>query len=86
VPGDDLLGEHVDDERDVGEPGPGPAVGEVHDPRPVRGGGGEVAVQQVTGALAVLARDRGPDPLGTADPPEPQRLHGPIDGARAGVG
>jgi hypothetical protein len=25
VPGDDLLGEHVEDERDVDEPGPGAA-------------------------------------------------------------
>ena len=32
VPGDDPLGEHVDDEGDVDEPGPGPAVGEVGDP------------------------------------------------------
>ena len=32
VPADDPLGEDVDDERDVDEPGPGPAVGEVRDP------------------------------------------------------
>ena len=36
VPGDDPLGEDVDDERDVDEPGPGPHVGEVGDPDPVR--------------------------------------------------
>ena len=45
VPGDDLLGEHVDDERHIDEPRPRAAVREVHDPGPVRGTSGEVAVQ-----------------------------------------
>ena len=29
VPGEDLLGEDIHDERDIHKPGPGPAVGEV---------------------------------------------------------
>ena len=41
VPGEDPLGEHIDDEHHVDEPDPGPYVGEVGDPHPVRGGGGE---------------------------------------------
>jgi len=54
VPGHDPLSEHVDDERDVDEPGPGEAVGEVGNPDAIACHGGEVAVQQVTGSLTVL--------------------------------
>ncbi len=68
VPGHDPLGVDVEDERDVGETGPGPDVGEVGDPGEVRGRGGEVAIQQVPGPDPVLGRDRGPGALVTPDP------------------
>lgn len=67
MPGHDPLGEDVDDEGDVDEPGPRTDVGEVGDPGPV-GRCGEVPVQQVTGPLAVLGRDRGPHALVAAHP------------------
>ncbi len=35
---------------------------------PVRGIGGEVLVEEVAGPLAVLGRDRGPDPGGAPHP------------------
>jgi hypothetical protein len=71
VPGHDPLREHVDDERHVDEPEPGPDVGEVGDPDPVRRVGGEVAVEQVTGALTVLGRDGGPGALSRRTPTNP---------------
>ncbi len=61
VPGDDLLGEHVDDERHVDGPDPRPEVGEVRRPGPVWRRSSEVPVEQVPGTPAVLARDRGPE-------------------------
>ena len=54
VPGDDALGEHIDDEGDVAEPGPGTRVGEVGDPNPVGRLGPELALEQVAGAIGVL--------------------------------
>src|SRR3954454_17123730 len=60
VPADDRPGEAVDHECDVDETRPGPAVGEVGDPLPVRGRRGEVPVEQVGCASAALVgRDRG---------------------------
>ena len=68
MPGNDSLGEDVDDERDIDPSGPSPAIGEVGDPGAVGSLGGEVTVKQVTGPFAVLGRDRGPDGLVPADP------------------
>lgn len=75
---------HVDDERHVVEPRPRAAIGEVHDPRAVRDTSGEVPVQQIPGPRAVLARDRGAHALGTADPVQSQRSHGPVHRPRRG--
>ena len=46
-------------------------------------GGGEVAVEQVTGPLAVLGGDRGPDALGPSNPLQAKGSHRPVDRARA---
>jgi len=86
VPGDDALGEDVDDERDVDEAGPGAHVGEVHDPGPVRCRGGEVPVQQVAGASAVLCRDRRADAFRTPNARQAKGSHRPVHRARSGVG
>ena len=75
VPAHDLVGEHLDDEGDVDEPGPGSAVGEVGHPTGVGCRCGEVPVQQVAGAVAVLAADGGPHPLPAADPAHSQVPH-----------
>jgi hypothetical protein len=80
VPGHDPLGVHVDDERDVHEPGPRAAVGEVGDPYPVRGGSGEVALEQVRRALDTGRWDRGGDLLAAADPVAAQGGHEAVHG------
>jgi hypothetical protein len=63
-------GEHVDDERDVDEPGPRPHIGEVGDPHQVERQCGEVAIEQVPGTGPVLAGIvvgcGGPVPRGTS--------------------
>ena len=46
-PADDPAGEDVDDEGDVDGAGPGRDVGEVGDPQLVRGGRGEVTIDQI---------------------------------------
>lgn len=76
VPGDDPLGEHVEDERDIDKPGPGAHVRKVHDPRSVGRGRCKVAIEQITGSLAVLCRD------GRADPWALPRVQDPRAGAR----
>ena len=74
VPGHDLVGEDIQDERDIDESLPGPDVGEVHDPGLVWGRRGEVAVQQVSSAAAVLARDRRSHRLAASDPLQSRAL------------
>jgi hypothetical protein len=71
LPADDPLGEHVDDERDVDEPGPAPDIGEVGDPAGVGCRCGEIAVEQVAGAQVTPARDGGPDLLARRIPVRP---------------
>ena len=78
VPGDDLLSEHVDDERHVDEPRPRPAVREVHDPAAVGGGRGEVAVQQVACPATVAAGIVVRTPFGSPDPLQTKGSHRPI--------
>jgi len=70
VPGHDPLGEHVQDEGDVDEPGPCPHVGEVHHPGPVRCVGGAVAVEQVARPPPVGGWDRGAHALGANHAPQ----------------
>jgi hypothetical protein len=55
VPSHNPLDVDVDDERDVGEPGPRPDISEVGDPGAVGRGSGEIAVEQVTGPIPSLA-------------------------------
>ena len=78
VPSDDPLGEYVDDERDINPPGPGPHRGEIGDPNPVRGRRGEVTVEQIVSAFAILGRDRGPDALIAADTRQQSRIRSPV--------
>lgn len=85
VPAHDPLGEDVEDEGDVDEPGPGPAVGEVSDPTGVGGRCGEVPVQQVPGPLTVLGWDGGPHRLAAADPVHAQVTHQAVHGAERDV-
>ena len=79
-PADDRPGVEVDRERDVGEPGPGRDVGEVGNPGPVRGGGAEVAVEQIPCAHAVLAGDGGADLAAADQAPHALLAHQPVDG------
>jgi hypothetical protein len=81
VPGHDLLGVAVDDERDIDEPGPGPDVGEVRDPDPVRLGRGERAVEQVPGPGRGGVGDGGAGLLPAPDTVHPEVAHEPVDGA-----
>lgn len=82
VPADDRPGEAVDHERHVDEPGPGPAVGEVGDPFPVRRLGREVPIEQVRGSPAVLpAWDRGAMPAATDDARQALVAHESVNGA-----
>jgi hypothetical protein len=85
LPSHDPLGEDVDDERDIDEPCPAPAVGEVRDPAGVGRGGGEVAVEQVPGAAPVLGRHGGPHAFAAPDPVHGLVAHQPIDGAERDV-
>src|SRR5215216_853022 len=85
MPGDDSLGEDVEDERDVDKAQPGPHISEVGNPDPVRRWGGEVAVEQVIGPAAVLGRDGGADLLAAAHPLDAENAHTPIDGAGSDI-
>ena len=85
VPGHDPLGEHVEDERDVHQAGPGPHDGEVGHPDPVGRGRGEVTLQQVAGPRVSLSRDRGAYPLGSSTSFHAKGFHGPVDGAASHV-
>jgi len=49
VEADDLSGEHVGDERDIGEALPCPDIGDVDDPEPLGSCRREVPVDQITG-------------------------------------
>ena len=85
VPGDDPLGEHVEDERHVHPAGPAPHVGEVRNPGVIRPRRREVPVQQVTGTPPVGGLDRGPHPLGAAHPFEAEQPHRPVDRTEGGI-
>jgi hypothetical protein len=64
-PPGDHAADHVLDEGDVAEPGPGPYVREIRDPQPVRGFGTEVALDQVrrrSGFGVVAGGELGPSP------------------------
>lgn len=86
MPAHDPLGENVQDGRDVDEPRPGADVGEICDPDSVRGGRGEVAIEQVTGAFPVRIRDGGAQLLDPGDALETEgahrAVHRPAGGAR----
>ena len=82
VPGEDALGEDVDDERDLDETGPGPTVGEVGHPSPIRRRGPELPVEQVRGPVGILGRDGGADPLAAANPVPTQISHEAVHGAK----
>jgi hypothetical protein len=78
-PADDHAGEGVDDKRHVGEPRPGGHVGQIRDPQAVGGRRGEVAVDQVGGALVGLGGGGGA-PLGAAhDAADAELAHQPGD-------
>jgi hypothetical protein len=62
-PADNRPGEHVHDEGDVDDAGPGGDTGEVGDPPLVRTGCGEVASEQVRGPLMAVVADSGADLL-----------------------
>jgi hypothetical protein len=85
VPGDDPLGEAVDDERDVDDCRPAADVAEVADPLLVRRGGAPVPIEQVTRAHAVLARDCGADLLRPTDASMAKDSHAPGDRALSHV-
>jgi hypothetical protein len=83
VPADDRPGGAVDHERDVDEPRPGPAVGEVGDPFPVRSRRGEVPVKQVRRTSAALVgRDRGAMLPTSHQPGQALITHQSVDRAR----
>ena len=57
---------------------PGTHIREVRDPTPVRGGSGEVTVQEVAGPAAVLGGDGGTDGLIAPDTTQSQHAHGAV--------
>lgn len=59
-------------DRDILRPGPAAHIGDIHNPRAVRGSGGEVAAEQVQCTFSILGRDRGPDPLACRIPCNPR--------------
>lgn len=77
MPGQDPLGQDIDDERDVHEPRPGAHVGEVGDLDEVGCCGGEVPVEQVTGPGPDLGRDCGPGSPVASDSGQAQGPHRP---------
>lgn len=79
MPGHDQLGEHIDDEGHVDEPGPAAHVGEVGAPHLVRGDGMEVAVEQIQCPTATGVGDHGAYLLGPANTLQPHLRVG--DGA-----
>ena len=60
LPPDDVTGEDIDDECDVGEARPGTYVGQVGDPETVRCRCSEVAVHQIQWPLSDVVRHRAP--------------------------
>jgi hypothetical protein len=80
-PTHDRPGVHVNDERDVDDAGEGGHVGEVGDPAPVRGRGGEVPGNQVLGSLVARISDCRADLLTAQHPPQASIAHEPLDGA-----
>jgi hypothetical protein len=59
--------EHVDDERDVDEPGPSRDIGEVRDPEPIGRWRAELPVNMITRAWRRAVADRHADRLPTDD-------------------
>lgn len=53
VPADNALGEHIHDERDIDQPGPGPHISEVGDPHTIWRCCAEITIQKVTGTSAI---------------------------------
>src|SRR5215212_2713731 len=82
MPGHDALREHINDERDIAEPGPGPHISEVGYPDAVGCRRPELPIHQVRGTVGILSRDSGSDPLAAADPVPAQSSHEPVHGAK----
>jgi hypothetical protein len=76
-PADDGAAVGVDDEPGVAEPRPGGHVGEVGDPQAVGRRRGELAVDEVGGALVGLGGDGGPPRLAAHDPADAELAHEP---------
>src|SRR5690606_31246724 len=80
-PADDRPGVHIDDERDIHDPGPGPHMREVRAPALVRAHGGEVPLQQVGGAFMAIVAHGGADRFAAASAVKAEFTHQPGDGA-----
>jgi hypothetical protein len=74
MPGHNPLGEHVDDEGHVAEPGPAAAVGEVGHPNLIRGAGGEARFSRSSARLPCLAGMVVRIPLSRRTPASPMTL------------
>ena len=79
APADDAAGERVGDEAHIGDPGPGGDLGEVRDPQPVRGIGGEVAVDEIGWPCRLGVRHGGAHPLFPPHAPDIELFHEPGD-------
>ena len=78
-PADDATAVHIDDERDVHDPGPRRAVGEVGDPLLVRSGRGEVSTHEIGGPDRGRIGVSGETLPGSAGATQPTRAHQPGD-------
>jgi hypothetical protein len=81
LPADDPAGEHVEHERRVHPPRIGSHIRDVGNPQTVRGGRGELAVDQVGPAVRRGGPDCGPRHPHPRDPTQASRFHEPTHGA-----
>lgn len=84
-PAADATGIGVDDEGDIDEAGPGRDIGEVGEPKPVRGRGMELAVDLIERTGSGLVADRCLHRLAADRPFETHLAHQPRDGAAGDV-
>ena len=82
LPADHEAGEHVDDERHVHPTCVGLDIGQIREPQPVRGLGGEVPLDQIRRPIRAVIGDRGAHPAATpAYSADADRFHQAFNGA-----
>jgi hypothetical protein len=81
LPADDHAAVDVDDERGVGEPGPGPQIRDIRDPQPVRSRRGELTVDEICWPARRLVAPRRAAGCAPHHPGDRQFTHQALDRA-----